>query len=346
MIARPLVALCLLAALALALPAAAQHHPASHPPLTADGPFPRCTPVQLARAGFPDHMHAWTWSTWQTPRDAAGREYGPGTFCANRQLRAESFPGLTMEPSRKILGRVVLQHNPGYGPCDMLPFLSLVDLARRHVGEQLGLDAPDTLRLFNPDNNDHYRQLTGQGTWRFYRWRDGVAVLQPVPTLQARGLDGHAAHQLVAEWLLTGAVGAPLPLWLTHGLAEYLAEDGVHLVNYMVEFRDAGPVLLAPGITEHVLGAGVDADPSRDREMYRRASYSAFLMAWELVENQGGLEALREFLHAVRDGADPDAAAAFTWGMDLAELAQFLDPLQLGEPIGTAVETRRPQVEP
>jgi hypothetical protein len=114
----------------------------------------------------------------------------------------------------------------------------------------------------------------------------------------------------------------------------------------MAEFRSKGPVLLSPPDTERILVSDAQPDPWRDREMFRRASYSAFLMAWELVENQGGLAALREFLQAVRGGDDPDAAAARIWGMDLAELAQFLDPVQLGEPIGKAVESRSPHQEP
>ena len=341
---RPLLALFLL--LLLAGSASAQSHPASHPPLTPDGPFPRCTPTQLQLGGFPDHMHAWRWSTWQTPVDSLGQPYGPGTYCRGRVARRGDFPGLVQEPARKILNGVVLEHNPAYKPCDMLPFLALVDLARRHVTELLELDEPDTLVLFNPDNNDQYRALTGQDTWRFYQWQDDRVVLQPIGTLQARSLDGHAVYQLMAEWLLTRGVGGDLPLWLIHGLAEYLAEDGIHLVNYMVEFRPNGPILLTPALVDEILGAGIDPDRERDREMYRRASYSAFLMAWELVENQGGLEALRGFLHAVRDGTDPDRAAAATWGLDLAGLAQSLDPVQLGEPIGESVGSRRPHVEP
>ena len=336
----------LLIALLLCGSALAQHHPASHPPLTPEGPFPRCTDDQLQLGGFPDHMHIWRWPTWKPLVDADGVSYGPGTYCDGRTLRGRDFPGLTQEPGRKLLGGVVLEHNPGYGPCDMLPFLALVDMARRDLTEWLGLDQPDTLVLLNTDNVDQYRSMTGQGTWRFYQWQDQRVVLQPISVLQARSLDGHAVYQLVAQWFLTAGPGCGLPLWLTHGLAEYLAEDGVHLVNYMAQFRPNGPVLLTPALVEHILGAGIDPDPGRDREMYRRASYSAFIMAWELVENRGGLAALREFLHDVQSGADPDAVATAVWGKNLAELAQSLDPVQLGEPIGEAVQTRRPHIAP
>ena len=114
----------------------------------------------------------------------------------------------------------------------------------------------------------------------------------------------------------------------------------------MAEFRPQGPVLLPPAAIDSILASGIDPEPWRDRQMYRRAGYSAFLMAWELVENQGGMPALREFLQAVAGGTDPDAAAMRTWGMDLTELAQFLDPVQLGEPIGPSAATHMPEREP
>ena len=328
----------------IAVPAPAQHHPAEYPPLTPDGPFPRCGSMELELGGFPDHMHAWHWSDWTPPVDADGLTYGPGSLCQRRQLLERE--GLVLEPAMKGWRQFVIEHNPGYKPCDMLPFMEIIDLAYRQIRDQIGLEVADTLRMVNPDNVNQYRQMTGQGTWRLYQRDGNDVILQSIGVLQARTLEGHAAHMLVAEWVLDKGVGADLPIWLTKGLVDYLGENGVHLVNYMAEFRSDGPVLLAPPLVEHILTAGVDPDPGRDRQMYRRASYSAFLMVWELVENQGGLAAMREFLHAVRDGADPDEAATATWGQDLAGLARMLDPVQLGEPIGTAVEARPPHLEP
>jgi len=327
-----------------AQPATAQFHPADLPPLTPDAVFPRCTSRQLELAGYPDHCHAWVWSDWQPPVGADGAPYGPGAYCKGGELVDARDVYITADT--KARGRLVLQHQPGYGPCDMLPFLGLADMAHRELVALLELDAPDTLVMVNTDNVPHYRNLTGQDIWRFYRREGNRAVLQPIGTLQARTLDGHAAYRLVAEWLLDRALPAELPAWLHQGLAEYLSEDGVHLNNYMAEFRVHGPVLMTPQEASAVLAAGVNPDRGLDRYHYRRACYSSFLGAWELVENQGGLEALRAFLHAVQGGADPDAASLSEWGVDLAGLAQLVDPVQLGEPIGKAVEPRRPHVEP
>lgn len=339
-----LVTVLVVPAVLLPLPAAAQFHPADLPALTPDAIFPRCTPRQLELAGYPDHLHAWAWSDWQPPVDADGETYGPGAYCHGGEV--VDAHDVVMTAETKSRGHLVLQHHPGYGPCDMLPFLGLADMAHRDLTALLGLDAPDTLVMVNTDNVPHYRNLTGQDIWRFYQLDGNRAVLQPIGTLQARTLDGHAAYQVVADWLLDRGLAADLPPWLHQGLVEYLSEDGVHLNNYMGEFRVQGPILMTPEEASEVLAAGVNPDRNLDRYLHRRACYSSFLAAWELVENQGGLEALRAFLHAVRDGVDPDAAAVAEWGVDLAELARIVDPVQLGEPIGEALEPRRPHVEP
>jgi hypothetical protein len=198
----------------------------------------------------------------------------------------------------------------------------------------------------NTNNVEHYRELTGQGVWRLYQ-RDGDrAVLEPIGTLQARTLDGHAAYMLVTEWLLDRGLPVALPRWLSQGLVEYFAENGVHLVNVMFEFRADGPVLMTPQQASGVLAAGIHPEPYVDRRLYRQARYSSFLAVWELVENQGGLQALRGFLRQVRDGVDPDEAARAEWGTDLAGLAELVDPVQLGEPRGVATEARYPHQEP
>ncbi len=339
---RALLAACCL--LVLAGPAWAQFHPAELPPLTPDTVFPRCTSAALELAGYPDHMHAWTWSDWKPLEDADGKLYGPGAYCHRRVLR--DSVDVVITDDTKSLGQLMLHHDPGYGPCDMLPFLGIVDMAHRQVGALLDLAVTDTLVMVNTNNVADYRTRTGQDIWRFYQRDGNRAVLQPIGTLMARTLDGHAAYMLVSEWLLDRALPTALPLWLSHGLVEYLAEDGVHLANYMAEFRSAGPVLMTPMEADSVLARGVLPDRYEDRQLFRRASYSTFLAAWELVENQGGLEALREFLHLVRDGEDPDVASRYVWGQDLAGLANLLDPVQLGEPIGKAIEPRRPHLEP
>lgn len=324
--------------------ARAQFHPHDLPPLTGDEEFPRFTPRQLELAGFPDHLHAWTWSGWEPPVGADGEPYGPGAYCRARELVDARDVVITADTVAR--DRLVLQHHPGYTACDMLPFLGLADMAFRHVGGILGLDVPDTLVMVNTNNVEHYRELTGQGVWRLYQ-RDGDrAVLQAIGTLQARTLDGHAAYMVVTEWLLDRALPTDLPAWLTQGLVDYFAENGCHLANVMFEFRPRGEILMTPAQASRVLGAGIFPEPSEDRRLYRLARYSSFLAAWELIENQGGLVALRGFLHRVRDGETPDDAARAEWGVDLAGLADLVDPVQLGEPAGVATEPRYPHVEP
>ena len=244
------------------------------------------------------------------------------------------------------LGRYEIRYNPAYETCDMLFFLELFELADRDVPALLGLATDDTLRVLNPDTIEDYRARTGFDVWRLYSLRGDECVIEPLPILNARTLDGHAIYSLVTEWLLSESISETLPPWLRRGLAEYIAENGVHLVNYMVQFRPSGPVLFSPPLTDAILAAGPDLDKNRDREMYRRASYSAFLMVWELVENQGGLQALQDFLAHAAGGSSLDEASRLVYGMDLQDLAGMLDPTQLGEPIGKAVQSRSPHSPP
>lgn len=314
------------------------------PPLTPDAYFPRCTYAELEGIGYPDHLHVWNWPGWEPLQDGDGQPYGPGSICVGDSVTA--FPGLVSGDSVQSLGHFVLHHNPAYETCDMLYFLELLDLAAHRVPPLLGLPLEGTLHVHNPDTIDEYRAATGYDVWRLYRLEGDVCVPEPLPVLQARTLDGHAIFALVTEWLLATHIGTDLPPWLRCGLASYIAEDGVHLANYMNEFRSGGPVLFSPPLTDSILGGSPNPDAAADREMYRRASYSAFLMVWELVENQGGLEAMRDLLDRLRGGTDLDEAFRLVYGMGRQDLEAMLDPATLGEPIGKATQSRSPQRPP
>lgn len=312
--------------------APAQLHPSVLPPLTPDAHFPRCSAMELVEIGFPDHKHAFTWYGWEVLKDEQGRPYGPGAFCRHKELIPR--PDLHIEPDRKVFGQFVLEHNVAYSDCDMLYFMELVDWAWHEVPALIGLSSSDTLTMVNPDNNEAYGRLTGYGIWRLYLLEDDRAIMQPWPVLQGRTLDGHAAFMLVTDWLLRENLGDALPPWLHQGLVEYCGEHGQHLVNYMAQFRKEGSVLMSPPLVDALLSRGPDPDPQTDREVYRKACYSAFLMVWELVENRGGLQAMREYLDQVSTGRTPDDAAVDVYGLDMAELAASLDPVRLGEPGG------------
>lgn len=340
------VVLALAASLTGASSATAQIHCSELPPLTRDGVYPRCSTTELIVAGFPDHMHAQHWYGWETPTDPEGRPYGPGTLCQGRDLRTDLPMPLEMSPGEKRYSRFIVRHNPQYADCDMLPLLEMLEYARVELEDLLGFVADDSLLIINPDGSDEYRRLTGQGVWRLYARRDDRIVMEPFPILLSRTLDGHAAFMIVADWLLDGALEQPLPAWLRQGLIHYLAENGTHLSNYMVEFRPKGPVLMPAPLVEAILGGGVDADDAGDRSNYRRASYSAFLMVWELVENQGGIEALRDFLGRAAEGMDLDRAATSVYGLDMAGLTALLDAATLGEPTGKPMPGHRPHLQP
>lgn len=322
----------------------AQIHCSELPPLTVDTVFPRCSSRELAVAGFPDHKHAYAWSGWEVLTDAEGVTYGPGSLCVDKVLMPRD--GLIVEPNSKAIGPFVLRHNPGYKDCDMIQFLELLDWAHHEVTDLLGLAVTDTLIILNPDNTDQYTELTGQGIWRLYALDGDKCILQPYPVLMARTLAGHGAFMLVTDWTLREALPTDLPPWLQQGIVEYIGDDGPHLLNYMAEFRPAGPVLLSAPLVDALLSRGIDPSQEKDRMMFRRACYSAYLMVWQLVENEGGLAPLREFLELAVAGADLDQASIQVYGMDLGQLAAFLDPVKIGEPLPKDIVRQNPHVQP
>jgi hypothetical protein len=344
MIMRSSVWLVVLGAVLAAGAAEAQIHCSQLPPLTIDGPYPRCSARELAVAGFPDHQHAYTWHSWEVLTDSAGVTYGPGSLCARKELLPRA--GLVVEPDRKSYGQFVLQHNPGYGDCDMVSFLELMDWAKQDVSHLLGISTADTLRILNPDNAPQYADLTGFGVWRLYQLDGDACTVQPIGVLMARTLAAHAAFMLAADWILNEALPSPLPPWFHQGIVEYVGEDGTHLLNYMAEFRDQGPVLFSPPLTDALLARDVDPSLDQDREMFRRASYSAFLMVWQLVEHEGGMTSLREFLDLAAAGMDLDQASTKVYGMGLGDLASFLDPVKVGEPIPKGMDRPVPHAQP
>lgn len=324
--------------------AQAQIHCSELPPLTVDGVYPRCSSRELAVAGYPDHMHAYNWYSWEVLTDADGLTYGPGALCLQKEVVPRD--GLVVEPDRKAYRQMSLSHNPGYADCDMIQFLELLDWANQAVPDLLGLAAQDTLFILNPDNSEQYTELTGQGVWRFYALDGDRAVMQPFPVLMARTLAGHGAFMLVTDWILRENFGDDLPPWLRQGIVEYIGEDGTHLANYMAEFRAKGPILMAPALVDGLLARDTDLDSGNDREMFRRACYSSFLMVWHLVENEGGLTALREFLDLAAQGTDLDQASVSVYGMDLGQLAVYLDPVKIGEPVPETIERQSPHAQP
>lgn len=334
------------AAAAGAAPPPAQH-PSQLAPLTVASTFPRFTAAELAAAGFPDHLHACRLPSWVPLVDATGATYGPYSLVRGAEIwpRAE----LVIAPGEIGYRGVHVVHEPQIAPTMVLPFVELLDWARRDLPPLLGHDRADTLRVRDPGALAAYVAATGQNFWRLHAWRDGECIIEPAVTLAARTLDGHAAFAIVAEWLLDGAAGAGagFPAWFRSGLGSYLAEYGVHLVNYAAEFRAAGQtVVLAAAATDSLLAAPPAADPDVDRRLYRTASYSAFLMVWELVENRGGLTALQRLVRETAAGVPPDDACRAAYGLSWAELAAALDATTRPEPLGGAVQSRSPHILP
>ncbi len=340
-----LLATCLLLPAATRAEADEPLHPHAMPPLDLETNFPRLTPEQLENSGYPDHCHAYAWPDWRPLTDGRGGAYGPGTLCIGR--RTANLPGLVVEPGHIRWECFDLRFATGYEACDMMSFIEWCDVGRIRCRDLLELEADTTLALTNPDNVAAYTERTGFGTWRHYLLEGDAAVLQPIPLLRGRTLEGHAGIELAVEWVLDHCLGERIPAWRRVGLATYLAEDGVHLNNYMAQFRAEGiEVLLPPRRIDEILDGPPDPADHTDRRLFRQASYSAFLMVWHLVEDRGGLDPVRRLLAAVRGGESLAAACQVVYGTALADLESQLEPLASGEPIGGGIQPRRPHLPP
>jgi hypothetical protein len=321
-------------------------HPALLAPLTPGSTFPRFSAAELAAAGFPDDLHRFSWPGFEPFVDPqTGETYGPRSLVTGRVVQERE--GLENGPGFSRYRRFHLTYDPGYEAFHMLPMVEMLDWAHRDLSRLLGHALPDTLRLASPDNLDDYRERTGYAFHRLYQDQGDVVVLEPVPILVARTLAVHVAHHLIASRLLDDlAGGRPLPAWFRQGVPSYLAQEGTHLVNYLAMYRADRDVVVSADQVERVLTSPPLADDEADKFEYRRACYSAFLMAWELIEHRGGLAPVREFCARIGAGEDPDTVSEDLWGHDLADLAADLDATRRPEPIGDQTGPRSPHRPP
>ena len=320
-------------------------HPAQLDRLTPTSTFPRFTPDELAAAGYPDHLHVFSYPGFEPFTDAAGETYGPRSLAQGTKILPRD--GLEITPGRIVYRGFDLRYGAAYQDCQMLPVVEMFDWARRDLAAILGHDRTDTLRVVSPDDLDAYRDRTGYAYHRLYRIAGDTATIEPGSILLARGLAAHAAHHLVAVRLLDDlADGRAMPAWLVQGLASYLAEDGTHHLNYLAMYRGRQPVIMDGATADAILAAEPDPDDDTDKIAYRRACYAAFLMAWELVENRGGVQPVRDLFARVGAGEDREAVCRDLYGADLVGLAADLDPTLRPEPVGAAIQPRSPQRPP
>lgn len=320
-------------------------HPSELAPLTVESVFPRFTPEELAAAGYPDHFHVDTYPGYEVLIDENGETYGPRSLSSGTLLMPRE--GLVIEPGSIYYRGVHLSFTPEYQPFQIMPMMEVLDQARRDVSALLGHDRPDTLQVNDTNDLDQYRQLTGYAFHRVYSYGEEAIIIEPAYIMFRRGLGAHGAYHLMTVWLLDDLAGdAVLPIWLTDGLASYLAEEGTHYLNFLAMYRPEHDVIMDPVSAEAILAGAPNPDDGLDKRLFRTAGYAAFLMVWELVENRGGLAPVCELFARSGRGEDPDAVCRDLYDVDLAGLAAQLDPTLRPEPVGEAVQPRSPQRPP
>lgn len=320
-------------------------HASELAPLTLDATFPRFHPSEIASAGYPDHMHVYGFPGYNLRVAEDGETYG--VYSLARGTKMLPRDGLVTQPGVIWYRRICLTHDPALPPAGVMPAMEVLDWARRELSILLEHDRADTLVVLNPTDLDDYRKRTGFAFHRLYHLEGSVAVIEPASVLFARGLALHAAFHLVASWLVDDLVGgAELPHWLTFGLAAYLAEDGSHYLNFLAMYRPTMPVILGPSETEAILAAGANPDDETDKQQFRIAGYSAFLMVWELVEYRGGWGRVRDFLGRIGRGETVDSVCLDLYGATLDDLAVVLDATSRREPVGDQIQPRKPHRPP
>ncbi|MDY0109610.1 MAG: hypothetical protein RBT60_06700 [Candidatus Krumholzibacteria bacterium] len=336
-----ILSLTVAAALAADLP----DHPARLAPLTPASTFPRFTAEQLQAAGYPDHKHVHTYPDFTPFVDAEGQPYGPQSLL--RRFTSLPREVLVVDEGEIRYRNIHMAFPAELQVANMIAMIEALDWAHHELTALMAHDCDDTLRVVSAFDLYDYRRRTGQAFHRLYRSLGDVVVIQPAQILLARGLSVHAAFHLTARRLIADlARGAELPAWLGEGLASYLAEDGPHFHAQLAMYRASRPIVLAPAETEAILAAPVHEDDETDKVRYRTAGYSAFLMAWELVENRGGLGKVRELLARSGAGEQPDVVCRDLYGSDLAQLTAALNPTLRPEPVGADVPVKIPQQPP
>lgn len=338
-------------ALGLVVPVAAEpqaplpQHPAQLARLTRESAFPRFTLEELAAAGYPDHKHIFAYPGFEPFIDADGETYGPFSLVSGRRIIPRDSLTIAADEVRHRWVRLRLA--PEARVWQALPQVEMLDWAQRELSDLLEHELPDTLLIQDTRDLDDYRDQAGYAFHRLYRDQGDIVVIQPARILMARGLASHAAFHLVAVRLLEDlAGGADLPAWLIQGLAHYLAEDGPHFHGQLAMYRGRYPVVLDPTQVEDILRGPPHADDETDKRRFRAAGYSAFLMAWELVEHRGGLAPVRQLLSRIGKGEDVDAVSRAIYGLDLAALTTDLDPTRRPEPVGGDITPKIPQNPP
>lgn len=320
-------------------------HPALLAPLTPDSSFPRHSAAELAAAGYPNHKYVYAYPWFESFVDEDGLFYGP--FSLAQRFTLLPRDGLLLLDGEIKYRHVHLRYEPSQNVFGILPMVEMLDWARRELALLLDHDLSDTLLIENPIDLADYVKRSGFDFHRLYRDTGESIIIEPVQTLMARGLLTHAAFHLTATRLIRSlAAGQALPAWLVEGLASYLSEDGCHFLGYLYNHRHEKPVIFTPSQTELVLSSPPNEDKMTDIYQYRVAGYSAFLMAWELVEHRGGLAPLRELLARAGRGEPIDEACQDLYGSDLAGLTADLDPTKRPEPVGKAVHPREPHKPP
>jgi hypothetical protein len=319
--------------LMVALPLFAVDHPDQLTDLTDAVEFPRFSKSTLESTGYPDHMHRFFWSGYNV-------EPGPGMFCQGAILK--EVEGLEITETKISFAQTDIIFNPGFEPCQVIPALEFVEYALDRCEKVLNIKPVSNLHLIMPNNGQHYSEMTGYGTWRKFK----LVGDNCIPMMISSVMIAHTMVDMTTQWLLHGC--GEIPDWFANGLGAYIADMGPHFISYVAMYRPDGEILLTPMETDMQLYHDPLPDPGTDKKGFRIARYNAFIMVWNLVEYNGGLDALQELLAELSAGTDFNLACEKVYNMPLSGLLNKISPKKTGEPIGSnivPVNTTKPPKE-
>jgi len=237
----------------------------------------------------------------------------------------------------------------------LVPFLlPVIDLARRAIGEKLGVELPRPLRLDLVRDLFSLAAVSGlpldaaetTGTVAVARWGK-VTMLSPRATVGGYPWADTLAHELT-HLMLTRASADRAPLWLQEGVAKSMEEswrparpfDGEPNADEVALTAAVGGQ--AVGVTK--LGPSIAMLPSAQAARIAFAEVSSFMSYWV---RQNGPRALPLLLRDLAVAQDAESAMRSVSGLSVTEW-ELLWRDDLGRRIspGQAASALGPELEP
>ena len=179
--------------------------------------------------------------------------------------------------------------------------LKLMDQAADRANKTFGRIPSERLVVVCAPTMDAFRKATGRDWWQYSLIKGDTLSFQTPMTLFMRQLLNTAAQREYYMWVLGKLTAGKAPRWLLTGMASYLAGERDVLVGQRKEYATQDLRMDVKDIEKTLTG-------DNDRIPVRRATYNAYLMVSQLVQDRG-MPAVASFVLAFATEPTPEEAA-------------------------------------